>query len=111
MGYSAQRLAAARTVLRARATRDRVVIEDAEEAVSGYLGEDLDEYIARQFPNGLEPVLPVQALHLPDAVVEEFRLSLVYNLAHIMSDGEARLALEEAVRIVHTHQQAIAADA
>lgn len=54
MGFSYERQAAARTVLRARATGDQNAIDDAETAVSGYLGhEDLDDYIAEHYPNGL----------------------------------------------------------
>lgn len=104
MGNFTQRLAAARTVLRARATGNAFVIDDAEEAVSGYLGDDLEDYLAACFPNGLNPIEP---LHLPEGLVEEFRHTLSYNLAHVMSAGEARLALEEAVRIVHAHQQKV----
>lgn len=63
MGFSHQRQAAARTVLRARATNDQSAIDDAEAAVSGYFSDDeyLNEYIAEHYPNGLDhdPSSPV----------------------------------------------------
>lgn len=62
MGFSHQRQAAARTVLRARATNNQSAIDDAEEAVTGYIAsEDLEDYLAEHFPNGLtqDPPSPV----------------------------------------------------
>lgn len=62
MGFSHQRQAAARTVLRARATNVKSAIDDAEEAVTGYItSEDLEDYLAEHFPNGLagEPAEPI----------------------------------------------------
>lgn len=48
MGLSNQRRAAARTILRARATGDPQIIEDAEEMAGYHLGEgqDLEDYLA-----------------------------------------------------------------
>lgn len=62
MGFSHQRHAAARTVLRARATNDQSAIDDAEEAVTGYItSEDLEDYLAEHYPNGLDhdPASPI----------------------------------------------------
>lgn len=64
MGFSSQRGAAARTILRARATGDAEAINDAENAVSGYLGGeagDAEAYIQEHYPNGLEGL---HAVHL-----------------------------------------------
>lgn len=62
MGYSHQRRAAARTVLRARELGDESVVADAEEGVSGYLDEDLKEYLSEHFPLGLPNSDPIRQI-------------------------------------------------
>lgn len=55
MGFSHKCQCAARTVLRARATGDQNIIDDAETAVSGYLDEEsLQPYLDEHFPHGLD---------------------------------------------------------
>lgn len=65
MGYSHERGAAVRTILRIRAIAgdNRQVIEDAETAVSGYLDmEDFDSYAAAHAPDGLPDTDPAITL-------------------------------------------------
>lgn len=63
MGFSHERGAAARTILRARATGDAAAIADAETVVQHYL-EDAENYIQEHYPNGLEGL---HAVHLDPA--------------------------------------------
>ncbi len=64
MGYSHERGAAVRTILRARAIGDPQVIDDAETASSGYLDveDDFDEYQGYHAPDGLPADDPVMTL-------------------------------------------------
>lgn len=54
MGFSHERGAAIRTILRMRALGNKQAIEDAETAASGYLSmDDFDEYVGYHAPDGL----------------------------------------------------------
>lgn len=66
MGFSHERGAAVRTLLRARAVGDPRVIEDAEVAISGFLDvdetEEFDHYVEHHAPHGLPVTDPVVRL-------------------------------------------------
>lgn len=89
MGYSHERGAAVRTVLRARAIGDAKVIEDAETAVSGYLdAEDIDEYAGYHAPDGLPET---------DPVVRVVRERDHYKRAALRSESEIHDTLAKAL--------------
>jgi hypothetical protein len=82
MGFSHERGAAVRTILRARAIGGQQAIEDAETAVSGFLDmEDFDEYAGYHAPEGLTTDDPViELLHERD----HFKNAAITNESDIL---------------------------
>ena len=73
MGYSYQRTAAARTIIRARLTGNQQIIEDAEQGCSGYFDDEyLEEYLAEHYAPGSAALFEITDCQIhPDSRIKE----------------------------------------
>lgn len=97
MGYSHERGAAVRTILRARAIEQavghaaRIVVDEAETASSGYLDpDDIDEYADHHAPDGLPADDPVMQLIAERDRYRQIAAAVAEDLGRLQGELEER---------------------